>query len=153
MARGGSREKSTRRQTSKQSQKPKADSRKARPGENREAWPLDAAAVSEVVDDLRGTEELLGTASPLVEQVRRIVRTMVIDDPVQRDALAQLGHRLSGGGGDIDRFGPENLRLMDDDLLESVIAAADAVIEATLWRLDRLRCVLVRANHKAESRK
>jgi hypothetical protein len=98
--------------------------------------------MGEVVDDLRGTEELLGTASPLVEQVRRIVRTMIIDEPQRRDALAQLGHRLSGG--DIDRIGPENLRLLDDDLLESVIAAADAVIEATLWRLDRLRCVLVR---------
>jgi hypothetical protein len=31
-----------------------------------------------------------------------------------------------------------------------VISAADAVIEATLWRLDRLRCVLVRASQKAE---
>jgi hypothetical protein len=107
--------------------------------------------VGEVVDDLRGTEELLGTVSPLVEQVRRIVRTMIIDEPQRRDALAQLGHRLSGG--DIDRIGLENLRLLDDDLLESVIDAADAVIEAALWRLDRLRCVLMRSGQARDTRR
>jgi hypothetical protein len=47
-----------------------------------------------------------------------------------RDEWRGLGHRLTGG--DIDRFGPENLRLIDEGLLEDVMHAADSVIDAAI---------------------
>jgi hypothetical protein len=124
-----------RRQSRKPTTAPGSESRQ------REGPGLDAAALADIVEELRVIDHTLSCAAPLAEEARVVVNATECDEPARRDPIAKISLRLQGV--DVDRIGTRSLRPLNDPLIEAIVDAADAVIEAARWRLDRVRCVLM----------